>query len=99
MQFEPRPPKTKRLLILGLSLLSGLALMSCASPGRTVIARIPVGPELLEDCEAAIQPADPVTPSAALTFGLEAAGEAKCWKAIALGYREAVSVHNRAAAD
>ena len=91
--------KMSRPLILSLSLLGGAALTGCASPGRTILAPIPVAPEWKEDCPEAVQPADPVTASAALSFGSDAAAEAQCWKVIAEGAIAAMERHNEAAAE
>lgn len=90
-------PTTKSRLTLALSLLGAAALTGCASLGRTEIASIPVDPEWRRGCEEAVQPADPVTPSAALTFGNDAAAEAKCWKTIAVGELAAMDRHNEEA--
>lgn len=94
MLLPPRPPQMKRRLILGLSLLGALLSTSCASNVRTVLAPIPVAAEWRQPCEAAVQPADPVTPSASLQFGEDAIVEARCWKTIATGAIGAMDEHN-----
>lgn len=90
-------PNTKNRLILALSLLGAMALTGCASLVRTEIASIPVAPEWRVPCEEAVQPADPVTASRALTFGNDAAEEAKCWKVIAVAAVAAMDRHNEEA--
>lgn len=66
---------------------------------RTVLAPIPVAPELRQHCEEAVQPEGAVTGTDALQFGFDAATEAKCWKAIAVAAVGAMDAHNEAAED
>lgn len=87
----------KKKLILPLSLLFATLSTGCASLAQTELAAIPVDPEWRQGCPAAVQPADPVTPSASLQFGLGAASEARCWKAIATGAIGAMDAHNERA--
>lgn len=89
----------KKKLILPLSLLFATLSTGCVSLARTELAAIPVDPEWREGCPAAVQPADPVTPSASLQFGRAAATEARCWKAIATGAIGAMDAHNATAGE
>lgn len=61
---------------------------------RTVLAPIPVPSEVRRPCTEAQQPADPVTPSAALQFGQDAIEEARCERARAIGAIGAMDAHN-----
>lgn len=97
MQSPPPLPGMKRRLILCLSLLGALLSTSCASPARTALAPIPVDPALRAACPPALQPADPVTASAALRFGYDAAVEARCWRAVAAGALATIDRHNASA--
>lgn len=97
MQSPPPPPTMKRRLILALSLLGAMLSTACASPARTVLAPIPVDPALRRPCPPAAQPADPVTASAALQFGHDAAVEARCWRAVAAGALATIDRHNASA--
>lgn len=98
MQSQPRRPNMKSLLILPLSLLFAMLSTGCASLGRTELAPIPVDPEWRQGCPETVQPAT-VTPSASLQFGLGAASEARCWKAIANGAIGAMDAHNARAGE
>ena len=99
MKLSPRLPRMNSRLMLGLLLLGGLALPGCASQLRTVLAPIPVASEWRDGCDPAIQPADPVTPSAALLFGQDAIVEARCWEAIAKGAIGSMDAHNERAGE
>ena len=99
MQSPRRPLNMKTRLTLILSLLGATLSTGCASLGQTEIAAIPVDPEWRRGCPAAVQPADPVTPSASLQFGRAAATEARCWKAIATGAIAVMDEHNARAGE
>ena len=94
MKSQPQRPSMRSRLTLALSLLGALLSTGCASLGQTEIAAIPVDPEWRKGCEEAVQPPDPVTPSASLQFGRVAATEARCWRAIATGAIGAMDAHN-----
>jgi len=94
MQLPPPLQNMKNRLTLALSLLGATLSTGCVSLGSTEIAPIPVAPEWRTGCAEAVQPADPVTPSASLQFGREAVTEARCWRAIAKAAISAMDEHN-----
>ena len=97
MKLPPPLPRTKRPLMMGLSLLFAALSTGCASNVQTVLSQIPVDQALRSPCGALIQPADPVTPSSALQFGRAAAENAQCNKARADGLLRVIDLHNEAA--
>ena len=77
--------------------LGAFPLTACASsPAHLDLSPIPVEASLRAECVAPIQPADPVTPSAALQFSHAEAVYAACVKNQRDSLLGVIDTHNRA---
>lgn len=97
MKSQPQRRPMRRLSTVLLLALGAPALTACASSqGRLELSPIPVAPANRAECSAPAQPADPVTPSAALQFSHAEAVYAACVKNQRDVFLGSIDAHNRA---